>query len=79
MNEICKTNDKKPTTKEITYHISGKGKGWSYEYGKLYPGRYMQDGRHTIITNSVFYKSVFYKSVDVEYIQVDRWGTMVVR
>ena len=29
----------------------------------------LQDGRHTIITNSVFYKSVFYvfyKSVDVE-------------
>ena len=29
-----------PTTKEITYHISEKGKSWSYEYGKLYPGCY---------------------------------------
>ena len=36
----CKTNDKNPTTKEISYRISGKGKSWSYEYGKLYPGRY---------------------------------------
>ena len=36
----CKTNDKKPTTEEITYRISGKGKSWSYEYGKLYPGCY---------------------------------------
>ena len=26
--------------KEISYRISGKGKSWSYEYGKLYPGRY---------------------------------------
>ena len=36
----CKTNDKNPTTKEISYSISGKGKSQSYEYGKLYPGRY---------------------------------------
>ena len=36
----CKTIDKNPTTGEITYRISGKGKSWSYEYGKLYPGRY---------------------------------------
>ena len=36
----CKTKDKNPTTKEISYHISGKGKSWSYEYGKLYPGHY---------------------------------------
>ena len=26
--------------KEISYCISGKSKSWSYEYGKLYPGRY---------------------------------------
>ena len=36
----CKTNDKNQTTKEISYSISGKGKSQSYEYGKLYPGRY---------------------------------------
>ena len=36
----CKTTDKNPTMKEILYRISGKGKSWSYEYGKLYPGRY---------------------------------------
>ena len=36
----CKTTDKNPTTEEIKYRISGKGKSWSYEYGKLYPGRY---------------------------------------
>ena len=39
----CKTLlkcEKNPTTEEITYHISGKGKSWSYEYGKLYPGCY---------------------------------------
>ena len=35
-----KTKDKNPTTEEITYRISRKGKSWSYEYGKLYPGRY---------------------------------------
>ena len=35
-----KTTDKNPTTEEISYSISGKGKSWSYEYGKLYPGRY---------------------------------------
>ena len=29
-----------PTTEEIKYRIFGKGKSWSYEYGKLYPGRY---------------------------------------
>ena len=33
-------NRQNPTTEEITYRISGKGKSWSYEYGKLYPGRY---------------------------------------
>ena len=36
----CKTKDKNPTTKEISYSISRKGKSWSYEYGKLYPGHY---------------------------------------
>ena len=36
----CKTTDKNPTTEEISYCISGKGKSWSYEYGKLYLGRY---------------------------------------
>ena len=36
----CKTKDKNPSTEKITYRISGKGKSWSYEYGKLYPGRY---------------------------------------
>ena len=25
---------------EITYHIAGNDKSWSYEYGKLYPGRH---------------------------------------
>ena len=35
-----KTKEKNPTMKEISYRISGKGKSWSYEYGKLYPGRY---------------------------------------
>ena len=34
------TTDKNPTTEEIINHISGKGKSRSYEYGKLYPGRY---------------------------------------
>ena len=29
-----------PTMEKITYRISGKGKSWSYEYGKLYLGRY---------------------------------------
>ena len=33
-------NRRNPTTEEISYSISGKGKSWSYEYGKLYPGRY---------------------------------------
>ena len=33
-------NRQNPTTEEISYRISGKGKSWSYEYGKLYPGRY---------------------------------------
>ena len=33
-------NRQNPTMEEITYRISGKGKSWSYEYGKLYPGRY---------------------------------------
>ena len=36
----CKTTDKNPTAEEISYRISGKGKSQSYEYGKLYPGRY---------------------------------------
>ena len=35
-----KTKYKNPTTEEIINHISGKGKSRSYEYGKLYPGRY---------------------------------------
>ena len=35
-----KTNDKNPTTEEIINHIAGNGKSRSYEYGKLYPGRY---------------------------------------
>ena len=33
-------NRQNPTTEEISYRISEKGKSWSYEYGKLYPGRY---------------------------------------
>ena len=42
MNDMNKMQNKRqnPTTKEISYRISGKGKSWSYEYGKLYPGRY---------------------------------------
>ena len=36
----CKTTDKNPTTEEIINHIAGNGKSRSYEYGKLYPGRY---------------------------------------
>ena len=39
MNKM-QNNRQNPTTKGITYHISGKGKIWSYEYGKLHPGRY---------------------------------------
>src|SRR3954471_22065972 len=39
INKNAKQN-KNPTTKEISYRISGKGKSWSYEYGKLHPGRY---------------------------------------
>ena len=35
-----KTKDKNPTTKEISYRISGKSKSRSYKYGKLHPGRY---------------------------------------
>ena len=35
-----KTKDKNPTTKEISYRISEKGKSRSYEYEKLYPVRY---------------------------------------
>ena len=35
-----KTTDKNPTTKEVSYSITEKGKSRSYEYGKLYPGRY---------------------------------------
>ena len=33
-------NRQNPTTEEISYSIPEKGKSWSYEYGKLYPGRY---------------------------------------
>ena len=33
-------NRQNPTTEEITYRISGKGKSWSYKYGKLHPGCY---------------------------------------
>ena len=36
----CKTTDKNPTTEETINHIAGNGKSRSYEYGKLYPGRY---------------------------------------
>ena len=32
--------DKNPTTKGISYRISGKGKSRSYKYGKSYPGCY---------------------------------------
>ena len=35
-----KTTDNNPTTEEIINHIAGNGKSRSYEYGKLYPGRY---------------------------------------
>ena len=42
MQDMKKMQNKRqnPTTKEISYRISGKGKSWSYEYGKLYLGRY---------------------------------------
>ena len=42
MHDMNKMQNKRqnPTTKEITYHIAGNGKSWSYKYGKLYPGRY---------------------------------------
>ena len=40
MNKKQNEKNKNPTMKELTYRISGKGKSWSYEYGKLYPGRY---------------------------------------
>ena len=36
----CKTTYKNPTTEEMINHIAGNGKSRSYEYGKLYPGRY---------------------------------------
>ena len=42
MHDMNKMQNKRqnPTTKEISYRISVKGKSWSYTYGKLYPGRY---------------------------------------
>ena len=42
MHDVNKmqNKNKNPTTEEITYRISGKGKSWSYEYGKLHPARY---------------------------------------
>ena len=36
----CKTKDKNPTMEEITYHIAGNDKSWSYNCGKLHPGCY---------------------------------------
>lgn len=36
----CETRDKNPTTKEISYHIAGNGKSWSYKDGKFHPGCY---------------------------------------
>ena len=33
-------NRQNPTTEEIINHVAGNGKSRSYEYGKLYPGRY---------------------------------------
>ena len=39
MNKMQKQGQN-PTTKEITYHIAGNGKSWSYNYGKLQLGRY---------------------------------------
>ena len=35
-----KTTDKNPTTKEVSYSITEKGKSRSYEYGKLYLRHY---------------------------------------
>ena len=42
MHDMNKMQNKRqnPTTKEISYRISGKEKSWSNEYGKLYPGCY---------------------------------------
>ena len=39
MNKM-QNEDKNPTMKEISYHIAGNGKSWSYNYGKLHPGCY---------------------------------------
>ena len=39
MNKM-QNEDKNPTTKEISYHIDGNGQSWSYNHGKLHPGRY---------------------------------------
>ena len=36
----CKTKGKTQPRRKIIYRISGKGKSWSYEYGKLHPGCY---------------------------------------
>ena len=48
MHDVNKmqNKDKNPTTKEITYRISGKGKSWSYGYGKLHSGRYTGPGKY---------------------------------
>ena len=40
MNKNAKQKTKTQPRREIIYHIAGNGKSWSYEYGKLYPGRY---------------------------------------
>ena len=39
MNKM-QNEDKNPTMKEISYHIAGNGKSWSYKYGMLHLGRY---------------------------------------
>ena len=39
-NKMQNNRQKNPTTEEIINHIAGNGKSRSYEYGKLYPGRY---------------------------------------
>ena len=36
----AKQKTKTQPRRKISYRISGKGKNWSYEYGKLYPGHY---------------------------------------
>ena len=42
MHDMNKMQNKRqnPTMKEISQHIAGNGKSWSYNYGKLHPGRY---------------------------------------